>query len=268
MDTAELYENYAHIRYALKLSQRDDILISSKTYAYTKELAIAAVEGARKALDRDVIDIFMLHEQESVHTLNGHKEALDYLLSMKEKGIIRAVGISTHRVSGVLGVTDYFPHLDVIHPMYNKYSVGIGDGDIRDMAKAVKKAHDMGIGIFSMKALGGGMLFRNAEESLSFVLDSPDIDAVAVGMQSVEEIDANIQFFENRTFPEKVSEILKTKKRRLLLEDYCEGCGECVKTCAQHALYLEDGRAKLHPEKCVLCGYCGAKCRFAAIKIV
>jgi len=36
-------------------------------------------------MDIDVIDIFMLHEQESRLTLKGHREALEYYISMKKR---------------------------------------------------------------------------------------------------------------------------------------------------------------------------------------
>ena len=81
IDTAQLYQTYPYIKYALKKCKKD-IVISSKTYAYTREMAIQAFEQARLELDRDYIDIFMLHEQESIYTLQGHKAALDYLSSL------------------------------------------------------------------------------------------------------------------------------------------------------------------------------------------
>jgi len=62
IDTAELYRTYPYIALAIKKSQKD-IVVSSKTYAYDRAGAQKSVEKARKELDRDVIDIFMLHEQ-------------------------------------------------------------------------------------------------------------------------------------------------------------------------------------------------------------
>jgi len=61
----------------------------------------------------------MLHEQESRLTLKGHREALEYYISMKEKGIIKAVGVSTHNVEVVEACCE-MPEVDVIHPIVNK----------------------------------------------------------------------------------------------------------------------------------------------------
>ena len=101
LDTAQYYDNYEYIRLALKRTGRYDTVISSKSYCYTREMAYEAVEEARCALDRDVIDIFMLHEQESISTVRGHREALDMLYTLKSRGVIRAVGLSCHHVAAV-----------------------------------------------------------------------------------------------------------------------------------------------------------------------
>lgn len=272
VDTAQYYANYDIIRAALKKCRAPEkIAISSKTYAYSRGLAAAAVEEARRSLDRDVIDIFMLHEQESYETLRGHMEALDYLFECKSRGIVKAVGTSMHHIAAVRGVKTLAERgiaLDIIHPIYNKAGIGIADGTREEMALAISKVHDLGIGVFAMKSLAGGHLFTCASDAFDFVLDSPFIDAVAVGMQSEEEVDANISFFENRSFPDGVKKALSEKTRRLLIEDFCEGCGKCVERCTQGALRLDNGRSIVDTRRCVLCGYCSKVCPVFAIKVI
>lgn len=304
-DTAQYYENYDIIRAGLKKCRNpENVLVSTKTYAYSRALAVEAVEEARRELDRDVIDIFMLHEQESYDTLRGHMEALEYLLECREKGIVRAVGASTHHVSLVRGIMKLRERdsitLDVCHPLYNKEGIGIADGDERDMAEAVSALHGMGVGIYAMKALGGGHLSGSAEDALGYVLSKGYIDAVAVGMQSREEVDANINFLLCGSFSAADKVKLSAKHRSLHVEDYCEGCGSCVRRCASGALTLvpaddadgnnssageaftdeflaESGiasgekvqkmRAKPDDTKCVRCGYCTKVCPVFALKI-
>lgn len=316
LDTAQYYRNYPHIREGLRRARcGDDVIVSSKTYAWDRAGALAAVDEARSALDRDVIDIFMLHEQESIHTLRGHREALDTLFALREKGVIRAVGISTHcvaAVEGALTLCEEGTPLDVLHPLYNMAGIGIADGGEADMARALARLHDTGCGIFGMKALGGGHLFRRAKEAFSFVLHQPFIDAVAVGMQSALEVDANIALFSEETLTceteerqseqqlcglqlaEKLRELQREK--RLRVDEYCEGCGACVRRCPAGAMSLaavggetenpydfsdafatENGlsaenapstyRAVCDAEKCVLCGYCTGVCPVFALKV-
>jgi len=300
LDTAQYYRNYEHIRAGLKKCRHpEDVIISSKTYAYDKPGALAAVEEARRALDRDVIDLFMLHEQESIHTLRGHREALDTLFSLREQGVIRAVGISTHHIAAVEGamvLAEEGTPLDVVHPLLNKAGIGIADGTPEQMAEALTRLHGTGCGIFGMKALAGGHLHRDAASALTYVLSQPFMDAVAVGMQDESEIDANIAFFTEGHFPESAGQTRKLT-RRLHVEEYCEGCGNCAARCGQNAITMvqtdaaEDSpydfgaafaaaegigtgtvpalktTASVDPEKCVLCGYCTAVCPVFALKV-
>lgn len=302
VDTAQYYENYGIIRAALKLCKSpDSVIVSTKTYAYSRALAEEAVEDARRTLGRDVIDIFLLHEQESYNTMKGHMEAYEYLLECREKGIIRAVGASTHHVSLVRGlirlINEGVP-VDICHPLYNMAGIGIADGKESDMADAISELHEMGVGIFGMKSLGGGHLSHVAEDALSFVLSKPYIDSIAVGMQSTEEIDANLCLLETGSFSDKDRLSLSTKHRSLHIEDYCEGCGACVRRCGEGALRLEavtEGeraagesefdfsaafeaengivrhaaqmRAAADDSKCVRCGYCTKVCPVFALKI-
>lgn len=265
IDTAELYGTYPHIREALKHWQKD-VIISSKCYAYSRDGAVQSVELARKELDRDVIDIFMMHEQESALTLRGHREAYEYYLEAKEKGIIRAVGVSTHNVEVVDTAAD-MEGIDVIHPLVNKSGIGIGDGTVEDMLGAVEKAYKAGKGIFSMKALGGGNLLGSYEESMKFVLDLPFIHSVAVGMQNLDEVAMNISVFEEKPVDDKIKQSLAAKRRSLHIDYWCEGCGKCAERCKQKALSIIDNKASVNPDKCTLCSYCASVCPLFAIKV-
>ena len=100
VDTAELYGTYPYIRKAIA-DAKHDIIIASKSYAYTYEDMRLSVETACREIGRDYIDIFMLHEQTSRMTLRGHAEALRYLCDAKRQGIIRATGVSTHTIDVV-----------------------------------------------------------------------------------------------------------------------------------------------------------------------
>ena len=236
-DTAELYETYPYIRYAMEKTGKYDCIVSSKTYAYTAEMAHNAVEQARKQLNRDYIDIFMLHEQESVHTLNGHKEALDVLYDYKAKGIIKAVGASMHHVAAVYGAIE--KGLDVIHPLINLKGLGIVDGSREDMEKAIVKASDSGIGVFSMKSLAGGNLFKKADECFDYAVNLKGVDSMAIGMKCTTEVDANINFVQNGSFTPDEKHKLMSQTRKLHIDDWCVGCGMCEKRCGQNAIILK-----------------------------
>lgn len=265
IDTAELYGTYPHIREAVKRSGKRPV-IAAKSYAYSAEGAEKSLEKARKELDTDYIDIFMLHEQESRLTLRGHREALEYYIGQKARGRIGAVGVSTHNIEVVEASCD-MPEIEVIHPLINIAGIGIGDGSIGEMLSAVRRAHSCGKGIYSMKALGGGNLLGRYEECMDFVLGLPFVHSIAVGMQSAEEVAMNVSLFEGRDVDGEVRDRLKAKSRRLHVDEWCSGCGRCVERCGTGAMQVVGGKARADMEKCVLCGYCGSVCPQFAIKI-
>lgn len=266
IDTADLYGTYPYIREVLK-SHRD-LVIATKSYAYDSRTACETLERALRGIGRDYVDIFLLHEQEGPLTLKGHREALEYFIGKKQQGIIRAVGISTHYVAAVKAAA-IMEEIDVIHPILNYRGVGIVDGTLEDMTAAIKLAYANGKGIYTMKPLGGGHLISDFKQALKYVLDFPYVHSVAIGMQRVEEVYANISFFEKGEVPHNLEAVLKSYSRELFIQDWCAGCGKCVSRCRQGALTIgQEGKARVDRDKCVLCGYCGSVCPEMAIKVI
>lgn len=264
-DTAQIYDNYPVLKRALKGIAGQPV-IASKTYAYTAKDARDAVDEARRELGIEVLDIMMLHEQ-TVLTLPGHREALDWLVSAREAGIIRAVGLSTHSVACVAEAAKY-PEIDIIHPLYNWLGVGIHDGTAADMAAAIAFAKTKGKGIYAMKILGGGTLFHQAKESILHALSQPWLDSAVIGMTTQAEIDYNVALFTGSTPQRETANRVAGRRRRLYRADWCEGCGKCVQACGQGALVLEAGKVRVIEELCILCGYCGRHCELMCLKIV
>jgi len=271
IDTASLYGNYHQIKGALKQWGRHKINIATKSYAYSEDTAKDSLEEALTGLETDYIDLFMLHEQESEHTLRGHGEAIDFFLRKKKEGVIKSFGISTHFVSGVQAAAEHGA-VDVVHPIVNYQGLGIVDGDIREMLQAIHRAKEKDIGIFAMKPLGGGHLLSDFQKGFDYVLNLPDIDAVAVGMQTKEEVEVNAGIFSNREISRDTIKKIKAQTRTLQIADWCRGCGLCVQRCNMKALSLQEKAgakvAVVDPERCVLCGYCGKVCPDFCIKVI
>ncbi len=263
-DTAQYYNNYEHISHAVKRNK--DFILATKSYAYDLAGAQYALEEALEKTKKDVIDIFMLHETESELTIRGHYEALEYYIKRKQTGDVRAVGVSTHFVRAVYAAAD-MDEIDVIEPIINIKGIGIVDGTREDMEKAIAYAKDKGKGILAMKPLGGGNLYHSAKESFDYITGLYGIDSVLTGMVSEEEIDANVAYFEGRRFEESFVS-LSRRKKHLLVEEWCVGCGECVKRCPNDALTIVDGKCVCEKEKCLTCGYCSGACKEMALKII
>lgn len=265
IDTAEIYNTYPYIAEAIK-GVSSEIVIATKSYAYSREMMKASFAKACKALNRDYIDIFLLHEQESALTLQGHWEAMAYLLELKKAGYVRAVGISTHHVAGVLAAAQT-REIDVVHPLINYTGMGIVDGTRDQMEDAIDLAITSGKGIYAMKAIGGGNLLNNINTALTYAASLP-VHSVAIGMKSCAEIDYNISYFKNGFVTEEIRTAVNLHKRHILIEDWCLSCGNCIDKCSQKALTLTDNGILVDNEKCLLCGYCAYACKDFCIKIV
>lgn len=261
IDTAEYYRNYAHIRLALQEWERpDDVVVASKTLTPDDRSAAWAIEEARLGLNREVLDIFMLHEIRDRADLESRRGAWQVLCDAKANGVIKSIGLSTHSAA-VAAAAAEDPEIDVIHCLLNHAGVGILDGGVRDMLAAIAVAKSQGKGVYTMKALGGGSLMRQAKESLLWAFGQTLPDAVAVGCKDKAELLTNLGWLRGEDPPE--AELCQKLRRRLVFDD-CTGCGACLARCANGALGLGETGAVWHEEKCLFCGYCAAACpRFA-----
>ncbi len=266
LDTAELYETYAHVRQALKNIPRDKFVIASKSYAYSKETARLSLEKAMKEIGTDYVDVFMLHEQMSEHTIRGHYDAIEYFLKMKQEGRIRALGISTHYIAGVKAACKY-PEIEIVHPITNLAGLGIQDGTRAEMESAIIAFKALGGGVVGMKPLGGGNLLASVDACFDYILAQNDIDSIAFGMQSKEEIDYNVKRVDDEPISSDLRALVATNNKKLQIADWCIGCGACVLKCDHKALTVVEEMAVVDRTKCVLCGYCSSVCPEFCIKV-
>ncbi len=267
IDTAELYSNYSQIKASLIDIERSKIVIATKSYAYSKETAEKSLVKALKQIGTNYVDLFLLHEQESENTIRGHMDAIEFFVKAKKKGLIRAFGISTHRIEGVISACKY-DDIEVIHPIINQKGIGIQDGNVEEMICAIKLAYESGKGIYGMKPLGGGHLINNAEQSLRYVRKIPYLHSIAIGMQSEDEIIANVSLVNKGHINIKIQEKLNQKVRKLHIGNWCQGCGQCVDACTHGGIRLENNKAVAVQDKCVFCGYCATKCPQFCIKVI
>ncbi|MGE5559848.1 MAG: aldo/keto reductase [Chloroflexota bacterium] len=265
-DTADLYNTYDYLREGLR-GWPGEVIISSKSFDHTREGMAASLARALRETGRERIDIFMLHEQESGLTIRGHWPAVEYLLEAKQRGLVGAVGVSTHAVAAVRAMT-VIDELEVLHPLINQAGIGILDGSRDDMLAAIADAHAVGKGVFGMKAIGGGHLTGDAAQALVWAAGQPCLDAIAVGCRSAAELAVDAAVICGETpAAEAVAAAANGPAKRLRVEEWCHGCGKCVERCPQGALRIERERAVVDPERCILCSYCVPACRDFFIKV-
>jgi len=270
IDTAQLYGSYEHVRIGIEQSgiNKNDLVISTKSAVKSYKEMNIAINEALEVMDLPFIDLFMLHAVRSVDDFRERDGAFQALLDAKEKGLIGAVGISTHSTQTALILAEE-ERIDWYHLMFNKKGVGLTDGTLEEQTCAVKKIKNRGARFYVMKPLGGGYLKEMAEEALTWVRDHHLVDAIALGMISEEEVDMNTNIFTGQPVSEDVRERLKAIEKKLFVfKALCIGCGECVKTCEQSAIHVEDKKAFVTEENCILCAYCVPACPKFALRII
>lgn len=268
IDTAQMYGSYGQVKSALHNWQGEAPVVASKSAAKSEEAMRAAVEECLAQTGLSQIDLFLLHAVRDAEDLASRSGALNYLAEARRRGLIRAVGASSHsaRTIAVLAETEA---IEVLHPMYNRDGIGILDASLEDMTAILRRARENGKGIYAMKPLGGGHLRNDAVAALQWLFASSAVDAAVVGMTSKSEVEMNIKIAERVEVSAEFARKVAGQPRRLFINEMiCQNCGACIKTCQQKALKPGVKSPQVDAKLCILCGYCAPVCPKFAIRIV
>ncbi len=285
-DTAQYYEEYPLMKAFIEKAEasghgREEMVICTKSLAEGYDWMNFAIDEALKKMGLEYIDIFLMHEVRTGQ-LEERTEAWQALREAKAAGKVRAIGISTHHVDMAKEAAG-LEGCDCVFALLNIEGLGIRCGEPggpgedlpgywtpdrpgtrEEMEEALSKCHEAGLGVFTMKALGGGNLIADYREALDYVFSKPYVDSVMLGMSTREEVDALIDYL-GGDLKEDYSPDVSAKALKVNHDD-CVGCGECQKACASEAIHFaENGLSEIDPDKCIDCGYCAYACPVRAI---
>ena len=275
IDTAQYYMAYPYIRKAFEILKGKGIdtcmlkpVICSKSLSEDYEDVTDAINESLDSLELDKIDIFLLHELRTGDFSRRKKGgAWQALIDAKEKGLVSAIGASTHHVD-VVEELSRCPECDLVFALLNYRGMGIrkgsGAGTPEEMLSAIQKCKKVGKGVFTMKVFGGGNLTGYYQKSLDYIFSKDNIDSVMVGFSSESEIDDILRYLSG-TMNAEYNPDISMKRVRVSQWD-CMGCGTCLKICASSAVhYNKNGLAEIDQSKCITCGYCAQGCPVRAI---
>ncbi len=267
VDTAQMYRTYPPIKLAIEKTGIRPVIASKSAVASYEEME-AAIKEALEGMGIDYIDIFHLHGPKvNTDVFEVRKGALQCLLDYKNKGVIKAVGISTHNVK-VVEAAAARPDIDIVFPLINKDGRGIIGGTAEDMHRAMKLCTRSGKGIYLMKVLGGGTLIDEYKACMEYARGLEGHYSIAVGMISTEEVSYNLRYFNGEEDLEAVVKV-KNKKTMTVMQGVCLSCGTCIEACHSDAIAFNDAsKALIDQARCVQCGYCIASCPHFAIRVV
>ena len=121
------------------------------------------------------------------------RPVMDVLSEAKQKGIVRAVGVSCHGWDSLSASVDC-DWIDVQLARINPFGEKM-DGKPEAVAGLLKKMHEGGRGVIGMKVYGETG-FDSAEkrlESLRYVLGLGSVDAFTIGFVNAKQIDETLE---------------------------------------------------------------------------
>ncbi len=200
-DTADLYGSQPYLGTALKGVSRDKYILMSKIWP-RKEYWNSPSGGAKEEVDRfrkelntDVLDICLIHCMTDGQWPTTFEHIRDELSELKQKGVVRAVGVSCHDHEA-LKVAAAHPWVDVVLARINNVGKGAEmDLSPEQVAPVLKQARANGKVVLGMKLFGAGALAKPEQKdaSLKYVFQNQLVDAVTIGMMRPKEVDDTIQ---------------------------------------------------------------------------
>ncbi len=194
-DTADGYGTHAHIAHAHQRVGRENVTLTTKTTSRDPQAVRADIERFLLELKTDYLDIVLLHCQTSADWPERDRAAMDLLSDYKERGIIRALGVSCHDFGAFCAAADS-DWVDVVLARIN-YAGHAMDDTPEKVAAVIGRMAAAGKGIYAMKVVGGGTeLTKDPRKAIHYSFAVDGVHAMVLGMVSEEQIDENLGYLE------------------------------------------------------------------------
>ncbi len=239
-----LVERYPRERYVLATKNAAWIKCS------TKEEAISQLETSLKRTGAGYIDFYLLHNVGNAHTKIFDDFGMwDWILEMKERGLIRHAGFSFH------STPEELDHLLTIHPQMEFVQLQINYADWDDPSVQSRACYEVarkhGKPVIIMEPVKGGLLsdppkavrnvFEKAEPDASpsswairFAASLDGVITVLSGMSSISQMQDNISYmkgFHGMTDDEQTVVCEAREAMRGIEMIPCTSCNYCAEVC-------------------------------------
>ncbi len=166
--------------------RRDQVVLCSKTGATTADELRRELEASLKALRTDHLDFYLFHglnTMEKLECITSPGGALEGMLKARDEGLIRGIGMSSHRVPMYIAGIERLPLSLIL--IWCNYLEDLYLPEIRQ--EVFSLARERGVGITAMKPLADGFLYRSVEPALRYVL-AAGAEVAVCGMNAPEHV--------------------------------------------------------------------------------
>ncbi len=219
------------------------------------EVCRAAFEDLLRRLDTDYIDLGMIRYVDAQEDWEGILRGpyLDYVFSLKEKGVIRHIGLSTHNpliaiqaaesgfvemlLFSVNPAFDLMPPTDDIDRYFGDYEDESMAGIDPVRTKMYKLCEQRDVGITCMKPYAGGRLFDEKRspfgvaltpvQCIHYCLTRPAVASVLCGYDTPEQVDAAAAYETASQEEKDYAGVLARAPKHSFAGGECTYCGHC-----------------------------------------
>ena len=250
---------------------RGKVFIATKTAAKTPEGFWKDLQTSLDNLRTDYIDIYQLHMVQQCYRPGDGTGMYECLLEAKAKGLIRHIGISTHKLPVAQGIIESGLYETLQYP----FSYLSSEKEIALVHGCIKA--DMGF--ICMKALAGGLIDRS-DAAMAYMTQFDNLVPIW-GIQRENELREWLSFMaDTPSMTEEISSFIANEQKELA-GDFCRGCGYClpcpmgieINNCARMSLMVrrapsagwlsETWQAKMAKiENCINCRQCTKRCPY------
>ena len=250
---------------------RSEVYIATKTAAQNAEEFWKDLHTSLNNLRTDYVDIYQFHNPSFCPKPGDGSGLYEAALEAREKGMIRHIGITNHRLS----VAKEAIESGLYETLQFPFSYISGEQEL-ELVQLCKE-HEMGF--IAMKGMAGGLI-RDGFTAAAWMAQQDGVVPIW-GVQRESELDQFLQCIREGVELTDERKATIERDRKELCGEFCRGCGYCmpcpagieINQCARMSLMLrrapaaawltEEWQQKMHQiENCRHCGHCMSKCPY------
>mgnify|MGYP002514097220 CR=1 FL=1 len=194
---------------------RGNIYIASKTGMETVEEFWNDLETSLKELRTDYLDLYQFHNISFCP--KAEDDLYKAMLEAKEQGLIRHIGITTHKITIANEALDSGLYETLQYP----FSYLSGDEEL----KLIDRCKNLDVGFIAMKAMGGGLI-KNSKPSFAYINQFDNVLPIW-GIQKLTELNEFLSYDESTVLDDELKSAIENDKKELG-DNFCRGCGYCM----------------------------------------